>query len=110
MLKLLNNNYILDNDCINLLMQHLKEHIAQYYKDKDLYKKGYDIYLHNDHFRIKYHKHIYNVTIVKINNLFHYYLQHYKEHYTILITTPQTFNIIINKIKEIDKRLYKDKK
>lgn len=104
------NDYILDNDCIGLLMQHLKDYIIYYYKDNDLYKKGYDIYLHNEYFRIKYHSHIYNTTIVRIKDLFYYYIQHKKQQHIILITSPKTFNIVITKIKEIDKRLYKGKK
>lgn len=104
------NNYILDSDCVELLIDHLKSYILHYYKDNNLHEQGFNIYLHNYYFRTTYKNHVYNISIVRIKGLFYYYLQHKKEQFIILATSPQSFNTIINKIKELNNRLYKDKK
>lgn len=91
--------YILDKTCIESLKHNLANYIINYYKENNLYDKGFDIYLHNDYLRVKYNHKIYKIAIIKKENIFYYYLTPYKKNFLIVeLNNPQTFNVIIEAI------------
>lgn len=101
MLKL-PQNYIMDSDCCDILLDHIKNYIIYYYCENKLFEQSIDVRLGNKSLKIIYNKHFYFVTIVKINNIIHYYLKCTKKEPIILIyTSPKVFDTIIKSIKNM---------
>lgn len=101
MLKL-PQNYLMDSECYDMLLEHIRTDIIYYYRDNKLFEQGVDIRLGSNFLKIIYNHHHYFVTIVKINNIFHYYLQ-FKEnkHIVLNVTSSSVFDNIIKIIKNI---------
>ncbi|MFV0250019.1 MAG: hypothetical protein ACK5HP_03175 [Bacilli bacterium] len=108
MIKLPNKSYKIDSDCSLYLYNTLKEYII--YQTKRYLDMGINIWLHDNKHMVKYNHHIYNIYVLKQNNLLYYYLYPYKNDYLIILATSYNlYESLINAIIEHDKLKYKIK-
>lgn len=108
MIRLPSKDYKIDSDCVMYLYNTLKEyvitHAERYLKD------GINIWLHNEKHRVKYRNHIYNICVIKKDDLLYFYLKPYKNDCLIILATNYSvYEQLINVIKEHDKNFYKSK-
>ncbi|MDD3186854.1 MAG: hypothetical protein PHD02_00030 [Bacilli bacterium] len=92
-----NDSYTIDVDCANYLYNTLKNYVI--YQAKRYSDIGITIWLHDNKHRIKYNHHIYNICVIKQNNLLYFYLRPYKNKYLLLLATD--YNIYENLITAI---------
>ena len=101
------DNFIIDNDCIDLLKEHICNHICERQKNGE--NDNMDIYIHANYLRVKYNNKIYKVSIVKEDDKHFWYLTPYnKSYFTTLAKDRNSFDTVVFAIKEHDE-LYKKK-
>jgi len=95
------NNVVFDEDCTNMLKNHLCNYIIK--SNSRYLAKGFIIYIGSNYLKIKYNHHYYYVIIIKENNIYYWHLKPYnKSFYTTCSKTINSFEFILMAIKEND--------
>lgn|GEM_PF-2691203 len=107
--ELIPKEYIINANCINLLKKQLCDYILP--RTKNHMEAGFEIWIHDNYFRIKYKQHIYKVTIVKDEtNTYFWFLRPYlKTHLLLRVIIEDSFGYILLAINKHHNDTYEER-
>ena len=100
------SGFVVDNECIEVIKDNICNRI--YVRQQRGENEGFDIYLRNYGFAIKYNRKMYKVAVVKKDDKLLWYLTPFnKSYFTSPAKDRNSFDIVIHAIIEHDENFKK---